>query len=162
MRKALRDHTDALCEALRLDLHKSASESYLTEIGIVLQEIARHLRRLKRWTAGETRAVAADDLAVRKPHRARAAGRGADRRAVELPGAVLLNPLVGALVGRQLRRAEVLAAGSAYRGAAETTDRRGFPPGYVSFLEEAEVVEEVLKQRFDSIFLRADRRSDRR
>ena len=52
LRKALRDHTDALCEALRLDLHKSASESYLTEIGIVLQEIARHLRRLKRWTAG--------------------------------------------------------------------------------------------------------------
>ena len=52
LRKALRDHTDALCEALRLDLHKSASESYLTEIGIVLQEIACHLRRLKRWTAG--------------------------------------------------------------------------------------------------------------
>ena len=39
LRKAVRERTDALSEALREDLNKSAGESYLTEIGLVMQEL---------------------------------------------------------------------------------------------------------------------------
>ncbi len=50
LRKAVRERTDALSEALREDLNKSAGESYLTEIGLVMQELECHIRHLKRWS----------------------------------------------------------------------------------------------------------------
>ena len=50
LRKAVRERTDALSEALREDLNKSAGESYLTEIGLVMQELECHIRPLKRWS----------------------------------------------------------------------------------------------------------------
>jgi len=39
--------------ALQADLHKSAFESYATEIGFVLEEISFHVRHLKQWMKPE-------------------------------------------------------------------------------------------------------------
>ena len=153
LRKALRDHTDALCEALRLDLHKSASESYLTEIGIVLQEIARHLRRLKRWTAG--RRVPSPLTILPSGSRIVPEPLGVVLIVApwNYPVQLLLNPLVGAL---SAGNCAVLKSSPLVPHTEALLKRligEVFPPGYVSFLEGGpEVVEEVLKQRFDSIF----------
>ena len=46
LRRAVALHQDALARALFLDLGKSKSEAYLTEIGLVLQELSFLLRRL--------------------------------------------------------------------------------------------------------------------
>ena len=153
LRKALRDHTDALCEALRLDLHKSASESYLTEIGIVLQEIARHLRRLKRWTAG--RRVPSPLTILPSGSRIVPEPLGVVLIVApwNYPVQLLLNPLVGALSAGNC----AVLKSSPLVPHTEALQKRligeVFPPGYVSFLEGGpEVVEEVLKQRFVSIF----------
>lgn len=153
LRKALRDHTDALCEALRLDLHKSASESYLTEIGIVLQEIACHLRRLKRWTAG--RRVPSPLTILPSGSRIVPEPLGVVLIVApwNYPVQLLLNPLVGAL---SAGNCAVLKSSPLVPHTEALLKRligEVFPPGYVSFLEGGpEVVEEVLKQRFDSIF----------
>lgn len=40
-----------ICDALYSDLHKNAGEAYSTEIGIVLAEISKLTRHLKRWTS---------------------------------------------------------------------------------------------------------------
>jgi aldehyde dehydrogenase (NAD+) len=40
-----------ICEALHNDLRKSTEEAYLTEIGIVLNEIDYHIKHLKKWVA---------------------------------------------------------------------------------------------------------------
>ena len=49
LRKAILDHEEEILEALASDLNKSAFEAYMTEIGIVLEEIRFMLKRFKSW-----------------------------------------------------------------------------------------------------------------
>ncbi len=49
LRSAILMHEEELYEALYLDLHKSAFESYATEIGFVLDELRFHLKKLHKW-----------------------------------------------------------------------------------------------------------------
>ncbi len=57
LRNMIRDNEGLLMDALRADLGKSHSESYITEIGLVEQEIHHTLRYLKVWTAPSTTAT---------------------------------------------------------------------------------------------------------
>ncbi|MGP1445937.1 MAG: aldehyde dehydrogenase [Candidatus Limimorpha sp.] len=50
LKKALLQHETAIYEALYLDLHKSEKEAFLTEFGIVMNELDNHLRNLKKWS----------------------------------------------------------------------------------------------------------------
>lgn len=38
-----------LCDALHKDLGKSATEAYMTEIGMVLEDLSNHIKHLKKW-----------------------------------------------------------------------------------------------------------------
>ena len=49
LRSAILMHETELYDALYKDLHKSAFESYASEIGFVLEELRFHLKKLKRW-----------------------------------------------------------------------------------------------------------------
>lgn len=49
LKKALAEYEERINEALWEDLHKSAYESYLTEMSIVLQELNTHIRHLRKW-----------------------------------------------------------------------------------------------------------------
>jgi len=49
LRHAIEQYEDRILEALRGDLGKSAYEGYLTEVGIVLEEIRHTRRHLARW-----------------------------------------------------------------------------------------------------------------
>lgn len=53
LRESIRRRENEVEEALRKDLHKSAYESYLTEIGIVLHELNLNIRNLRRWSRPE-------------------------------------------------------------------------------------------------------------
>lgn len=50
LKQVIRAYEEKIEAALWEDLHKSAYESYLTEISIVLQELEDHIRHLRRWT----------------------------------------------------------------------------------------------------------------
>ncbi len=47
----IQENIPQIAEALHADLGKSAFESYATETGIVLEEVRRHLRNIKKWTS---------------------------------------------------------------------------------------------------------------
>ncbi len=49
LKKAILVYEKRICEALWKDLHKSEFEAYATEIGLVLEEIGTHLRKLHSW-----------------------------------------------------------------------------------------------------------------
>lgn len=49
LKQVIRTYEDKIEAALWEDLHKSAYESYLTEISIVLQELEDHIRHLRHW-----------------------------------------------------------------------------------------------------------------
>ena len=49
LRQALLDNEQAIFDALQKDLGKSNLEAYTTELGLVLNEISLHLKKLKSW-----------------------------------------------------------------------------------------------------------------
>ncbi len=49
LRQAIRNHETQLCEAMKKDLGKSTSESYMCEVGLTLSELSYQIRHLKRW-----------------------------------------------------------------------------------------------------------------
>ena len=49
LRQALLDNEQAIFDALQKDLGKSNMEAYTTELGLVLNEISLHLKKLKGW-----------------------------------------------------------------------------------------------------------------
>lgn len=57
LRIMIRDNEGLILEALRADLGKSYTEAYMTEIGMVDQEINHTLRYLKVWNAPDTTAT---------------------------------------------------------------------------------------------------------
>ena len=48
LRQEILRQEEAICEALKADLGKSATESYMSEIGMVLDDIRFQLKHLKR------------------------------------------------------------------------------------------------------------------
>lgn len=49
LQQAVRDNEKQICDALLQDLNKQPFESYMAEIGMVLDEVRFHLRHLPRW-----------------------------------------------------------------------------------------------------------------
>lgn len=49
LERAILAYTDQLYQAFEQDLHKSAFETYATEIGYVLQSIRQTRKKLARW-----------------------------------------------------------------------------------------------------------------
>lgn len=49
LERAIKKHEAGLADALKEDLNKPCAESYMTEIGIALEEIRYHKKHLKRW-----------------------------------------------------------------------------------------------------------------
>lgn len=49
LKDGVTDNEDKINEVLKLDLNKHPTESYMTETGIVLDEISYHLKHLKKW-----------------------------------------------------------------------------------------------------------------
>ncbi|MDC7126005.1 MAG: aldehyde dehydrogenase [Spirochaetales bacterium] len=49
LHKALNDNNEIINEAMKSDLNKSYFETYMTETGMVLEEISYHLKHLPRW-----------------------------------------------------------------------------------------------------------------
>ena len=97
LRKAVRERTDALSEALREDLNKSAGESYLTEIGLVMQELECHIRHLKRWSRSRRVSTPLTLWPSRSRIRPEPLGVALIVAPWNYPVQLLLNPLVGAI-----------------------------------------------------------------
>lgn len=49
LRSVIKQHEQELMDALKADLNKSEFDAYLTEIGILLEEIRFTLKHLKKW-----------------------------------------------------------------------------------------------------------------
>lgn len=142
-----------ITDALRQDLGKSASEAYMTEIGIVLEEARLAARRVGRWA---------------KPRRARTALTHLGSRGMIVPepyGCALIiapwnypfqlavAPLIGAVAAGNTA---VLKPSELTPHTAEVLERlvrETFDPGHVAVVQgDAETARQLLAQPFDYIF----------
>jgi len=153
LKTAVLQNETVLREALHRDLHKSETESYLSEIFLVVNEINHAIRNLRRWTK---RKRVRTDL-VQQPARSY---RIAEPLGVVLvlapwnyPLQLLFVPLVGAIAAGNcvvLKPSELAPASSSAvaRLIADT-----FPPDFVAVVEGGpETAEGLLGERFDHIF----------
>ena len=150
------ENGDDLVAALQADLRKPELEAWAADVSTVAAEAKLALKNLKPLDSTRKDPHADSPAAVPDAHRARAAGRGPDHLALELPGsAVALGPLVGAIAAGNcavLKPSEITAHTSAAlaRSSCQNTsinDCRRARRGRASTETSA-----LLAERFDHIF----------
>lgn len=153
MRRALLKHKSRLCAALQSDLGKSAEESYMSEIGMVLASLRETISHLRCWAR------------PRRVHAPLAQFPSSCRTMPEPYGVTLvmspwnypllltLDPLVSALAAGNT--CVVKPSEQAPATAAVLAEVLGetFTPEYVAVVQGgAEVCQQLLEQRWDYIF----------
>ena len=153
LRKAIRLHEEALCEALRQDLGKSAVESYMTEIGIVQHEIKLLYRKMRRWLRPRHCPTPLSVWPSRSRVRYEPLGGVLVIAPWNYPLQLALSPLVGAIAAGNC--AIVKPSGEAPHTAQALQELIGecFEEEYIAMADgRRETTEELLQERFDYIF----------
>lgn len=153
LQNALRKNEKLISEAMKSDLNKSAFEAYMTETGIVLDEIRFHLKHLPRWV--KTKKVRtpiaqfpAKSFIVPEPY-----GVALIMSPWNYPLQLCLEPLIGAISGGNC----AVMKPSAYTPATSRTIAKiigeTFPPEYLAVVEGGrEQNSALLEETFDYIF----------
>lgn len=152
-RKAIHKYEDKLKAAFWIDLHKSPKEAYITEIGIVLNELNYHLRYFRNWA---------------KPKRVRtplfmlpSSGRIIyEPLGVALimapwnyPFLLLMNSVIGAVSAGCCAMLKPSPYTPNVAKVMEDLIAETFDPGYLTVVQGSRKVNEfLLAQRFDFIF----------
>lgn len=153
LQRALKENENLISEALKSDLNKSPFETYMTEIGMVLDEIRFHLAHLPRW--GKTKKVKtplaqfhAKSYVVPEPY-----GVALIMSPWNYPLQLCLEPLVGAISGGNC----VVVKPSAYAPATSSAIAKIlgtlYPQEYIAVVEGGrEQNNALLEEVFDYIF----------
>jgi aldehyde dehydrogenase (NAD+) len=96
-KSAILTHERRIADALWTDLHKSYEEAYLTEIGMVLQEVNHHIKNLSRWAQPKRVRSPFFLLPARSSIRYEPLGVSLIIAPWNYPFQLLMNPLVGAI-----------------------------------------------------------------
>lgn len=153
LQNALRENETKLAGALMADLNKSPGESYMTEIGMVLEEVRYAIRHLRGWmkTRGVPTPLAhfhAKSFMVPEPY-----GLALVISPWNYPVQLSLSPVVGAIAAGNC----VVLKPSAYAPATShaLAELLGsiYDPGYVTVIEGGrEQNQALLTEKFDYIF----------
>ncbi len=153
LKQVILECEEEICQALKLDLGKSSSESYMCEIGLTLAELSYQIKHVKRWNKP-------------KRHRTDLANfHGKSYSVFEPYGVVLvmapwnypfmltMEPLIGAIAAGNC----VVAKPSAYSPATSSIIKKilekVFDWEYVCVVEGGRAENtELLEQKFDYIF----------
>ena len=143
----------ALLAALREDLGKARFEGYMTEVGLVKDELRFHLKHLDRW-AGERRVpTPLAQFPGRSRVRPEPYGVALIMAPWNYPVQLSLEPLVGALSAGNCAVLKPSAYAPASSRALAELIAKALPPELAAVVEGGrEENEALLEQRFDYIF----------
>jgi len=153
LKRKIKDREADICEALQKDLGKSSMESYMAEIGMVLEDLSYAIKNIKKWSKKEVHETPvaqfpASSFRIPEPY-----GVTLIMSPWNYPFLLTMQPIVGA-VG-----AGNCAVVKPSRSSAHTSKlikeiiEDVFQPEYVSVvIAENQMGEELLKQKFDYIF----------
>ena len=153
LRRAILQYEKRISEALYADLRKSEFESYMTEIGIVLEELRMHIRNVKKWSRPKRARTKFYNYFASCYQYPEPYGVVLIMAPWNYPFQLLINPLIGALSagnGVVLKPAEYSRNTS--RVIAEMITEH-FAPDHISiFTGGREINEALLQERYDYIF----------
>lgn len=153
LQKGLQAHEKDLTDAIRKDLGKSASESYMCEVGLALAEVSYCLRHIKRWAKPKHKCTpltnfAAKSMVVPEPY-----GVVLIMSPWNYPVLLTLEPLIGALTAGNCALVKPSAYSPATSQVLADLIKEVFPPEYVSIVTGGRQENQaLLDQRFDYIF----------
>ena len=153
LREAIKAHEGDICAALRADLNKSPTESYMCEVGLTLSELSFVERRLAGWMADAPHLTPlaqfpARSFTVREPY-----GVALIMSPWNYPFLLTMEPLIGAIAAGNC----AVVKPSAYSPAASAVVRdivtECFPPEFAAVVEGGRAENQaLLDQKFDYIF----------
>lgn len=149
----IKHHEKAICKALHEDLRKSTPEAYMTEIGIVLEDIRYILKHLSKWMKPEKVKTPLAQFPSRSFRLAEPYGTVLIIAPWNYPVQLSLAPLVGALCAGNCAVVKPSAYTPNTSSAIADLIADCFPPEYVAVVEGGrEQNTALLEQAWDYIF----------
>lgn len=153
LRNAVKSNEAEIAEALGKDLHKTPFEAYLTETGMVLDEIACHIKNLKKWVKPKRVATpmtnfAAKSYVVRDPY-----GVVLIMSPWNYPVQLAFEPLVGAISAGNCAIIKPASYSPNVSSLVARIVKETFEPEFVTVIEGGrEEIGALLDEKFDYIF----------
>ncbi len=153
LKAAILRNEKKITDALWADLHKSAEETYLTEISIVLQEINNHLKHLKGWTKPKRVKTPFHLLPSSCKILYEPLGIALIVAPWNYPFQLLMNSVVGAISSGCCAILKPSPYAPAIAKVMEELIGEIFKPNYIGIVQGGRKVNAILlEQRFDIIF----------
>jgi len=153
LRSAVRAREADIAAALKADLNKTPMESYMTETGMVLDEIGYMLKHVEKWARPRRAATpmaqfSAVSFSYPEPY-----GVALIMAPWNYPFQLCIEPLIGALAAGNCAVIKPSAYAPATSHMIAQIVEETFPPEYVAVVEGGrEKNAALLEQRFDYIF----------
>ena len=153
LRQTLVDNEAAIADALRADLGKSASESYMCETGLVISEISYLLRHIRSYAREKTVITPLAQFASRSYKKPGPYGVALIMSPWNYPLLLTLDPLAAALAAGNTAVIKPSAYSPATSSLIKKLIEDIFPPEYVAVVTGGrEENSYLLEEKFDYIF----------
>ena len=123
LQRAIRANEKLLADALKQDLNKSETESYMCETGMVLEELSYHIKHVAKWTKNRRVKTPLAQFSAKSYISPEPYGVALIVSPWNYPVQLCLNPLIGAISAGNVR----ICCGNK-RGNSQA-DRRYLPAG---------------------------------
>lgn len=153
LQQAVRDHESQICDALLKDLNKQPFESYMAEVGMVLDEVGFHIRNLPRWIKDKrvhTPLVHFHSVSFLSPE---PYGLALIMSPWNYPILLCLDPLIGAISAGNCAVVKPSAYTPATSQVIADMIKAIYPPEYITVVQGGRQENTaLLEQKFDYIF----------
>lgn len=153
LKRAILDNEADIASALKTDLGKSNTESYMCETGLTLSELSYQIKHIRRWAKNKTHLTGlanfhAKSFSVYEPY-----GVTLIMSPWNYPFMLCLEPMAGAIAAGNCCILKPSAYSPATSAIIKKIVEEVFPPEYVAVVEGGRAENtELLNQRFDYIF----------
>lgn len=163
LKKAIRRHEDAILEALAQDFSKPRTETYLSELYPLYDEIDYALRHLPRWIQGDKVATPISHIIAKSQIRYEPYGSVCILSPWNYPVALALTPLVGALAAGNTVILRSSAKVPATRQVMTALLEEAFPSYYVAMVDwDYETIHAAIAQGVDYVFFTGGKEAGRK
>lgn len=153
LKQVIKKREKDVCKALELDLGKSDIESYMAEIGMVLEDLSYAIKHTKKWSKKEHHLSPIAQFPSTSYRIAEPYGVALIISPWNYPFLLTIQPLVGAISAGNCAVVKPSEFSEHTSQVMKEIIEEVFEPEYVSvYLGEKEVAEELLDCKFDYIF----------
>lgn len=153
LKKAIIESESKIFDALKKDLGKSSAESYMTEVGYVLDEIKYTIKNLKKWVEPKRVKASLSQMPGRGYVYSEGYGKVLIMSPWNYPFQLAIAPLIGSIAGGNCTIIKPSAYSLYTSNVIKDIIENVFKSEYIAVLQGGrDINEKVLNERFDYIF----------